>query len=150
MTLTFDPKINRGHLLAQTNAPTKFEGQQPMGCQVIDWKLLLPTRSIWPWPLTPKSIGVIYKTNAPVKFEGQRPMSCWVITFGNWKPFWHSRSIELRPEDPKHNRVIFWSWPMFITSLKFLGLSVLYRKPFGQRTDRQTQSNISPLLWMGA
>jgi hypothetical protein len=38
MTLTIDHNINRGHLLAKTNAPTKFEGQGPMGCQVIDWK----------------------------------------------------------------------------------------------------------------
>jgi hypothetical protein len=40
-TLTFDPltpKSIGGHLLVKTNAPTKFEGQQPIACQVIDRK----------------------------------------------------------------------------------------------------------------
>lgn len=48
-----DPKIDRGHLLAKTNAPTMFKGLQPMGCQVIDLKPFLPTNSTWQWPLTP-------------------------------------------------------------------------------------------------
>jgi hypothetical protein len=51
-----DPKIDRGHLLVKSNTPTKFEGQQPMSCQVIDRKLFLPSKSMWPWPLTPKSM----------------------------------------------------------------------------------------------
>jgi hypothetical protein len=46
MTLTFDYKINRGHLLAKTIAPMQFEGQGPMGCQVNDQKQFLPTKSI--------------------------------------------------------------------------------------------------------
>jgi hypothetical protein len=48
MTLTYDPTIIRGHLQPKTNARTKFEGQQPMGSQVIDWKPFLPTRSMRP------------------------------------------------------------------------------------------------------
>jgi hypothetical protein len=51
MTLTFWPPINKGHLSAKTNAPTKLEAQQQMGCSVIDQKPVLPTRSMWPWPL---------------------------------------------------------------------------------------------------
>jgi hypothetical protein len=39
MTLTFDAKINRGHLPAKTNPTSKFEGKQPMRCQVIERKL---------------------------------------------------------------------------------------------------------------
>jgi hypothetical protein len=71
-------QINRHHLLFMTNHHTKFEVPRPKHSIVIDRKLFLPTRSMWPWPLTPKSIGAIY-----------------------------------------------WSWPITIPSLKFLGLSVL-------------------------
>jgi hypothetical protein len=45
-------KDNRGNLLAKTNVLTKFEGEQPIGCQVIHRKPLQHTRTIWPWPLT--------------------------------------------------------------------------------------------------
>jgi hypothetical protein len=55
-------KINRGHLLVITNHHIKFEGPKPKGSLVIDRKTFLLTRSMWPWPLTPKSIGVIYFT----------------------------------------------------------------------------------------
>jgi hypothetical protein len=51
-----DPKINRGYLLVMNNHYTKFKACKPKHSLVIDWK---PLRSMWPWPLTPKSIGVI-------------------------------------------------------------------------------------------
>jgi hypothetical protein len=44
MTLTFDPKINRGHLLAKTNAHTKFEGQRVV--KFLIGNRFLPTRSM--------------------------------------------------------------------------------------------------------
>jgi hypothetical protein len=45
MTLTFDLKINKGYLLAKTNAPVKFEGKGPMSCWDID-KAFLYIRSM--------------------------------------------------------------------------------------------------------
>jgi hypothetical protein len=47
-----DPKINRGHLLVMNNQQTKFGVPRPKNSLVIDLKLFLPTRSMWPWPLT--------------------------------------------------------------------------------------------------
>jgi hypothetical protein len=44
VTLTFDPKINRGHLLVKNNHQTKFEVSRPKGSLDIDQKLFLPTR----------------------------------------------------------------------------------------------------------
>jgi hypothetical protein len=38
VTLTFDPKINSGHLLVMTNHHTKFEVPRPKGSLVIDRK----------------------------------------------------------------------------------------------------------------
>jgi hypothetical protein len=62
-----DPKINRGHILTKTSAPTKVKAKHPMACQVIDQKLFLPTRTVLTFkvnvtfdPLTLISIGIIY------------------------------------------------------------------------------------------
>jgi hypothetical protein len=46
VTLTFDPKINRGHLLVMNNHHTMIEVPRPKSSLVIDRKPLLPTRSM--------------------------------------------------------------------------------------------------------
>jgi hypothetical protein len=71
----------------KTNLPTKFKGQQPMGSQVIDRKVFLPTRSMWPWPLTLdikiNRCHLHVKTNvpSPMIFEGQKLGLCIAIFF---------------------------------------------------------------------
>jgi hypothetical protein len=95
MTLTFDPLINRGYLLAKTNVTTQFEGQQSMSWD-IDQKALLHIRSMWSWPLTPQRKKIhwghlLAKSNASVKLEGQESIGCPVI---DRKPFWNTRSMQ--------------------------------------------------------
>ena len=63
MTLTFDPKINRVHLLVMTNKPTKYEVPGSKRSQVIDRKPFFQLKvalTLTFDPVTPKSIGFIY------------------------------------------------------------------------------------------
>jgi hypothetical protein len=46
MTLTFDPKIKKAHLLVINKHHAKFEVPRPKHSLVIDRKLFLPTRSM--------------------------------------------------------------------------------------------------------
>jgi hypothetical protein len=153
----FDPKINRGNLLTKTiDASMQFEGQGPIGCQVIDWKPFLPTRSRWPWTLTP------WPKNQKGSFTGQdqrtyelwRPRVYGLSSSKNWFYLQGKYDIYLRSLDPKIDKghlfaktnaptnfegqqsmgchvidgklgVIYWSWTIPISSLKFLGLRVL-------------------------
>jgi hypothetical protein len=43
VTLTFDPKINRGHVIVMNNHHTKFDAARPKRSLVIDRKSFLPT-----------------------------------------------------------------------------------------------------------
>ena len=52
VSLTFDPKINRGLLLNKGYHPMKFEGFGSKGTQVIERKRFSLFGSLWPWPLT--------------------------------------------------------------------------------------------------
>jgi hypothetical protein len=49
----FDLWTNKGYLLANTNAPVKFEGKGTMSYWDIYQKPLLLIWSMWSWPLTP-------------------------------------------------------------------------------------------------
>jgi hypothetical protein len=62
VTFDLDPKFNRGHLEAKTNAS--------MGCQVIGWKSFLCSRSMQPWPLSllPQKKSSTAKDLCPYKF----------------------------------------------------------------------------------
>ena len=120
---------------------------------VIDRKPFLPTRSMWPLPLTPKSIGFIYLSWAIIiprpkrsllitnlvylqinrghllvmsNQSFPRPMHSLVI---DRKPFLPTMSmwpwpLTLWPQNKKV--VIYWSWAIIIPSWKFLGLNILY------------------------
>jgi hypothetical protein len=78
MTLTFDPKIIRGHLLAKTNAPTKSDGKMPMGCQSY-WSETVFTYNVnMTLLLTPKSLAVIYLSR-PMHLRSLRANSPWVV-----------------------------------------------------------------------
>ena len=55
-----DLKINRGHLLVWPSLHIKFKDHGCRQCQVITRTSFSGSRSLWPWPLTWKSIGVIY------------------------------------------------------------------------------------------
>ena len=101
-----DPKINGGLLLNKGYHPMKFEGSGLKGTRVIERKRISLFGSLWPWPLTLKSIGVFYSIRAitlwSLKALGQRVLE---VLSGNG---FHSSDhcyLDLWPTDLKINRV---------------------------------------------
>ena len=68
-----DLKINRGHLLVWPSLHIKFKDHGCRQCQVITRTSFSGSRSLWPWPLTWKSIGVIY-WSLPASMSSLRAM----------------------------------------------------------------------------
>ena len=96
-----DMKINRGYLPVMTSVPMKFRDPRPKRSWVIIRKPFYCFRSLWPWPLTWKSIGVIFRS---------WPMSLWSfmipgvsvleLSSGNHFPISSNRDLDL------------WPWPL--------------------------------------
>jgi hypothetical protein len=77
VTLAFDPKIYRDHLLVMTNHHTKFEVPRPKRPLGIEWKLFLTSSQcdLDLLPLDPKinRFHQLVMNNHHTKFEVLRP-----------------------------------------------------------------------------
>ena len=104
MTLTFEPEINRVHLLPRMDVQTKFEEGRSRRSRVIDRKRFWHIWSQWPWPLTPLSIGFIcypgWMCEPGMRKVGQGVLKLLVIDCGRFD----LGDLDLWPSDAKLNR----------------------------------------------
>ena len=110
--------------MVMTNLYTKYKVPGPSHSSVIERKPFFSSRSLWPWPLTSKSIAVM--TNLHTKYEVCGPKCSSVI---ERKPFFNSRSSWPYPDfdllTSKSIWIMFLSWQTWIPRLRFTGQSDL-------------------------
>ena len=126
VTLTFDPKFNRGNLVTKTNTHVKFEGRGPKRSLIIERIRFSYWRSLWLWPLTPKSIGVI-SWPKPIHMLSLRARGLSVLKLLSRQDFsieGHC-DLDLRPLTPKSIEVINWPRPIYMWSLRAGGPNIL-------------------------
>ena len=112
----------------------KFEGSGSKGTRVIERKRISLFGSLWPWPLTLKSIGVFYSIRAIIlwslKALGQRVLELLS------KNGFHSSGqcdLDLWPTNPKINRGLLLNkgyHPMKFEGSGSKGTRVIERKQF--------------------
>ena len=129
-----DPKINRSPLLNKDIHRMKFEGSGWNRTPVIKQNRFSLFRPLWPWPLTPKSIGVLYLIRTSIvlslKALGEIELLLWSgIGFHSSGPcvldFWST--------DPKINRFLLLNkgyHPMKCECSGSMGTRVIARKRF--------------------
>jgi hypothetical protein len=142
--LTFDPLTQKwigGHLLVMNNQHIKFIVPRPKRSLVITQKPFLPTRSMWPWPLTPwpknHRCHQLVINNHHTMFEIPRPRCSLVIT----RELFYLQGqcyLDLWRFDPKINRVHLLIMINHHTKFEVPRPKrslVITRNPFGLRTD---------------
>ena len=105
MTLTFDPKNNWGHLIDETNHLMKFEYSGSNGSPVIEWKQSLHKWPLWPWPLTLKTLGILYSLR-PIILWSLKTLGQMVLLLLRGNDIYISGpcDLDLWAFDPENNR----------------------------------------------
>jgi hypothetical protein len=106
VNLTFDPKINSGHLLVMNNHHTKFKVPRP-------WRSLVITRK-------PVNVTLTFDPKS-IEFLG---LNVLLLSLGNRFYLQGRCDLDLWPIDPKINLmgVICWSWKIIIKVWSFEAL----------------------------
>jgi len=127
-----DPNINRGLLLKMGYQPMKFEGSGSKGTRVIERKRISVFGSLWPWPLTPISIGVFYSIRAinlwNLKALGQKVLE--LLSGNGFQSSGHC-DLDLWHTDPNINRGLLLNkgyQPMKYEGSGWKGTRVIERK----------------------
>jgi hypothetical protein len=119
-----DHKINRGHLLAKTNAPMQLRANSRwvVKCLTRIRFYLQGQCDLHLWPFVPKTNRghLLANTNAHIQLKGQGPISC---QFLNQKPFIYKVNMNLTfvPLIPKSKGVMYLPKPMYVCSLRVKG-----------------------------
>lgn len=130
LTLTFDLEINRGHLPAMTNLPTKSKDCEPKHFLVIDWVIVTLTLNL----LTPKTLGIFHSIRASIlwslKNVGQM---IFHLLSGHGFQVQGDSDLYFSPTDPKNNRDLLfrkWNHPTNFEGCESNGTRVTERRWF--------------------